>query len=283
MLLQASRTIRTDLLARWTVMTSQGRRFRTQGDFLPLSPDHRDAFEHALSHLPPGRPPRFLAVKDATRRVYAGKGCRGHERIYLLVEGPTSGQDDDLILEASMKPMPSLAHFYKDAGPDVADQSQRVIDVARALSRSPEPYLGRIAIGEDPYVIEEVQPWETLLSTESLESASDLFDLARSSAYLLARAHVLTVDRPEKLISFVWGWARRSNAVEEALMAFAKTYADQMHAEYAVFKAHVDAKPLLVVPPVKGRHHLRHRRAAEPVARPPSAAPPSPEPAPAGK
>ena len=254
MLRNASRLIRTDLLARWTVLSSHGRRFITQGDFQSIEPAHRDAFEHALMHLNmAGRPPCFFRVKDATHRVYDGRGCRGHERIYLLVEGPTPCPDDDLILEASMKPIPSLPHFLRSASPATADQTARVMQVARALRRSPEPYLARITVGRDAYVVEEVQPWETVLSTEDLETTADLFDLARASALLLARAHVLTAASPEKLAAFVWSWIRRCSAIEPSLVAFARRYADQMHAEHAVFRSHVAVKPLLVIPDCKRR------------------------------
>jgi len=289
MLRNASHRTRQQLLDRWTVTTSAGRRFRTQEEFLPVPPELRESFEHALSGTQaPGRGPVFFHVKDATRRVYGSRRCQGHERVYLLVEGLTEALEDDVILEASMKPMSTLDHFLKGATPpsdgnalrvtDAAylqrhfDESRRVMNAAVLLRRSPEPFLRTIQLCGDTYLVEEVQPWETRLSTESLEGLADLHDLARASGTLLARAHALTIRAPDQLVSFLTTWDRHPVPMENALVKFALIYAAQTHVDFAAFRTHVAAKPLLVVPDrgraAKGhRHRLHHHNGAESSAR----------------
>ncbi|MBI4861997.1 MAG: DUF2252 family protein [Candidatus Riflebacteria bacterium] len=276
MLKSASSRTRTQLLDRWTVSTSAGRRFRVDSALARVSVDLLDAFAASLArmNLPCQRDGRFFAVKDGIHRVFKKKGAQGHERVYLLVEGPSPDPDDDLILEASITASSVLGHYFGGSGACGGGQARQTIEAARKLRRCPEPYLGAVRIEQDEYLVQEVQPWLTHLSTEELTGLADLYDLARASGTLLARAHALTAVKPDALTAFVRGWEREANQLESSLIHFAVFYSDQVHLDHVAFKKHVAVKPLLVVPVTKRSRHHR-RRAAGSATR---AAPSSPEP-----
>jgi uncharacterized protein (DUF2252 family) len=245
MLREASHRRRDHLLARWTVVTSRGRIFRTHDEFTPLAVDRTTEMQRALAALGSAtRDHGFLKIKHAVVRTFQGRGESGRQRIYLLVEGPSSDLDDDHIFEAHL---PVSSAFVAHAPIQIGGPAQatHTFQAAQRLRRSPEPFLGVLRLGGESYVVSEVQPWETRLSTEDVGGLADLFDLARTSGILLARAHSLTVGTPGGMDRFVADWDRRADAWENGMIDFALHYAEQVHADHAAFKAHLNYQSLL--------------------------------------
>lgn len=53
----------------------------------------------------------YFRVKSVARRLAAGTGSLGTPRFYLLIEGPSADQDDDVILDVKRQGTPT-AHAY---------------------------------------------------------------------------------------------------------------------------------------------------------------------------
>lgn len=68
---------------------------------LDLPPDAVAALEDTLrrANLPSPRPPQFFAVKDAVRQLGSGVASWPRVRVLVLVEGPTTDLEDDVLLE----------------------------------------------------------------------------------------------------------------------------------------------------------------------------------------
>lgn len=91
---------------------------------------------------------RFFKVKDIAKRNLAGTGSLGSGRYYVLVEGPTDSQDDDVILDFKQQARPSPFFFlglefqnaYKHMFGD--NDAARHNAAYHSLTRHSDPYLG---------------------------------------------------------------------------------------------------------------------------------------------
>lgn len=50
---------------------------------------------------------QYFYIKDIAKRLNAGTGSLGKERYYVLIEGPSTSQDDDVILDMKLQSAPT--------------------------------------------------------------------------------------------------------------------------------------------------------------------------------
>ena len=112
------------LLSKWTAVSGGVRKFiYSAGKLVVLEPDIaasiKDNFEYYLLTLY-GRlrsvqysGTHFFDIKDIARRVGAGNGSTGMARFYVLIEGPSNSEDDDIILDVKQGGYPALRRFLK--------------------------------------------------------------------------------------------------------------------------------------------------------------------------
>lgn len=103
-------------------------------------------------------------IKDVALRLHAGVGSLGAPRYYALLEGETSSDDDDVILDIKAQSSPS---GFLNVDPDaisitnIASSSspgKRVVSAARAMGQNVDSYLGYITIGKFEYTVRERNP-----------------------------------------------------------------------------------------------------------------------------
>ncbi len=138
---------------------------------------------------------QHFTVKSVAQRLHAGLGSLGSMRYYVQIEGATSDQDDDILLDVKAQKAPSA--YRNLAGESIAATDQasggspagRVITAARSLSAAVDDYLGTMKIAGVTYSVRERSPWKDHLDTEILSSVGRLSKLAEQWATVLAYAH----------------------------------------------------------------------------------------------
>lgn len=99
-------------LNEWSVVVNGTRVFTPSSRLTPLVGQQQDAIRnnfrmYVLSVTGPLRSDYvdvdggygYFYIKDIARRLDAGIGSQGVERYYVLIEGPSKSNDDDLILD----------------------------------------------------------------------------------------------------------------------------------------------------------------------------------------
>ncbi len=173
---------------------------------------------------------------DAAQKV-VGVGSVGTVSLAILLRG--ANDDDALILQVKEVQESVLERF---CGEDCHIQhGQRVAEGQRALQSTSDPLLGwcRIPLGnkgvKDFYVR---QLWNNKGSIDlTTIEAEQLAVLASVCGWHLSHAHARTGDR-----FGIAGYLGENDAFDEALVAFARSYADQNEADFQHFVQAVSAK-----------------------------------------
>lgn len=115
----------------------------------------------------PLRRPGYYRAKSVARRLQAGTGSLGSARFYVLIEGPSRDDDDDLILDLKAQSAPAgLAHLDPQTRAGLAvqfpNQAARVAFAERALLGAPraDSHLGWLRIGSASYSVRQRSPFK---------------------------------------------------------------------------------------------------------------------------
>jgi len=139
--------------------------------------------------------PSYFAVKSVAQRLHAGLGSLGTPRYYVLIEGPTSSPDDDIILDIKGQGAPS-AYRNLDAEAQAATEAasgknpaQRVVLATRSLGLQVDDFVGVLALSGAPYSVRERSPWKDTLDLANLSTVEKMRKLSEQWAAILAHAH----------------------------------------------------------------------------------------------
>ncbi|MBV1860140.1 MAG: DUF2252 domain-containing protein [Nannocystaceae bacterium] len=245
---------REKMLDDWTIEEGGQRRLDPSHDELREVDDATrlavlEGFSGYLETLSGGLDPdeAYFAVKSMAWRLNAGNGSLGTPRLYTLIEGPTDGLQDDVILDIKRQPLPTGAHFSDAAAASAArfpTEAERVVTARRALTNDVDNHLGWLVLNDGTYSVSERSPHRAYLRLEVLDTGSRVLKISKQWGELLAAAHARgDKDFDEDLVasSFEAGIA---DAIQDDELGFGEQvrrvgveYADQVEADYAAFVA----------------------------------------------
>ena len=193
--------------------------------------------------VPP--PPSYFHVLDAARLLGAGVASWPRVRVLILIDGPSPMRSDDVLLE--------LKELADSGAPDLGlprphddDVMQRVVRRSRAAWARPdaEPLWGTSSWLGFPVQIRRESAAQKNVRLSRLEgdrgTTHALLQLASTLGRLLARVHASrgadVAAHFGDISTFAAAWAER-----------ATRQADGVEADAALFRAMVDADPLLGV------------------------------------
>ena len=168
-------------------------------------------------------------VVDIARKV-VGVGSVGNRALIVVMEGVS--ENDPLVLQVKEAQASVLENYLGKS--TFAEHGRRVIEGQRAIQTAGDILLGWARIQEADGVQRDYyvrQLWDSKGSV-NLEKISpdELSAIASMCAWTLAHAHAKTGDRHG-----IAGYLGQSKAFEEAMLRFARSYADQNERDYEVF------------------------------------------------
>ena len=186
-------------LGRWTQMVDGERQLDTSNARLAeISDDERaEVVNHWNTYLE-GISDQILnevgedyfTIKDVARRTDAGLGSLGTERFYVLIEGETSGQQDDIILDVKSQLPSAVDKAGVGQTPEYPTHADRTIAGMSAMHNHPDIHWGRL-IGEDhSYLVKERSSYKDEFDQSSFSNAEDLDSFLYYSAKASSYAHV---------------------------------------------------------------------------------------------
>lgn len=192
---------RQKMLDKWTNLVNGQRRFDLAYEKLALAsssdrsaiiqamPGYGSTLSGKLSYIS-----SYFTVKDVARRILAGTGSLGTPRFYILIEGSSSSQDDDIILDVKLQSKPTAYYYWpasqkSDYDWDFSSDAQRHAVAYKALSTSVNDHLGWISFNGGYYSVRERSPYKETLDSAELNTASRLSKLASQWGAVLATDH----------------------------------------------------------------------------------------------
>lgn len=243
---------RLGMLDEWTTLADGTRTFDLALDDLAAVDDETvvalsAAFPGYIATLTGGLNPAegYFAIKSAARRLGAGTGSLGSDRLYVLIDGPSGHTDDDVILDVKAQGAPTGSVFSTAAANSsemFAHDAERVAIGRQALLNDVDDHVGWLSMGGVNFSVAERNSFKASFDLEKLDSRTRLRKLARQWGALLAASHARS-DRDFD-DAFVDGSfeAAVADAVgnddegfEALVTEIAFAYADQVGADYEAF------------------------------------------------
>jgi uncharacterized protein (DUF2252 family) len=186
--------------------------------------------------------PDYFSIKSVADRLDAGIGSLGTPRYYVLIEGPTTSPDDDIILDVKQASEPTGARYLNGTGFD--DEAERSITAQKALGVNVDDHIGVIALGDGSYTVRERSPYkETFEAEVELTSTTRFNKLAEQWGLVLATDHARSdEDFDAELLpkSFEDEVHQRTNGehdeFRELVWSVASSYAVQVERDYQTFQ-----------------------------------------------
>ena len=240
---------RLKMLNKWTLIENGKRCFDLNSPKVkPIDKDTYASLEQALkayqstviSDLAQDAP-RFK-VKDIARRVSAGTGSLGSDRYYALLEGATTEQEDDIIIDIKEQAKPPLYDHMNLEEQQEFDRlfpnpARRHALAFQALAEHPDKYLGWLEWEGKSFSVKQRSPFKANFPTHKLKKPKELFFMAKTWGDVLAKRHkrasyVLNEqahEMPEAFSSMIDG---KEEDFEEMVTSIAFQYAACVRQDY---------------------------------------------------
>lgn len=195
-----------------------------------------EAIGHCLAHyLDSLAPERRLLLSryrivDAAQKV-VGVGSVGTRCWVVLMQG--RDEDDPLFLQLKEAQPSVLAPFVGDVDPAhaPANQGERVVRGQRLIQGSPDIFLGWGEIDGVHFYIRQLRDMKGGVDlAPSVTSPGGLVEYCRLCGWALALAHAKSGDA-----ATIGGYLGKSDVFDDAVVAFAETYAAQTRADHERF------------------------------------------------
>ncbi|MDD5277096.1 MAG: DUF2252 domain-containing protein [Methylovulum sp.] len=243
---------RASLLAKYTAVNSGQRSFLTiNGSLQPVD----NATFSSINSAMPGyissiasskrKSNSYYQLKDAALRLGSGTGSLGRYRYYLLIEGPSTANGDDVILEmkqetnsavaiAATGTMPAWTYDYHNG--------ERVVKSMKALLTNTDILAGYNTLNGLPFFLRERSPYQEDFDYTLLTSYTKFNDAVQYMGKVVAKNHALAdKDYDATLIPFSMDKEITDvingdiAGLKTETLNYALSYASQVKQDYADF------------------------------------------------
>jgi uncharacterized protein (DUF2252 family) len=156
-----------------------------------------------------------------------GTGSVGTRNYVLLLFG--NGVDDPLFLQVKEE-LPSCYAPYITGIAPVTHQGKRVAQGQKKMQTVSDPFLGYTSIDSRHFLVRQLADHKAAIDPLELKGTG-LLEYGVVCGEVLAKAHARTGDA-----GVIAGYCGKSAALDNALVTFAKLYADQTESDFQQFK-----------------------------------------------
>lgn len=247
---------RAKLLSKYTAVSGSARRFQALSNLVAVPAATYSGVTSSMagyvSSIAASKryPAAFYTVKDVRQKLGSGVGSLGRARYYVLIEGASSSNADDVILEFKQEAVSAVAAAAPDRLPASAydsHQGMRVARTAKAQTIDAEVLIGYASVGAVPFYVHEKSPFQEDFDPAKLDSAGKLDTAAGYLGQALASAHALAdQDYDSSVVSYsidkqVSEAVTSKSGLKTEIRAFAFAYADQVKLDWQAFVEAYDA------------------------------------------
>lgn len=242
---------RSSFLAKYTTSASP-RQFQTTAELAAVSSAVRSniaaAMSSYISSIPSSKRPasaNYFNIKDVRLKLGSGTGSLGRYRYWILVEGASSANSDDVILEMKESVASAVNLSQQNAMPSSVYSGNFGYRVARSLKASTsnaDPLIGYTAMSGKAYFLREKSPYaedfdyRLLTSYGKWSTAVDYFGKALAKNHALSDKDydpsLITTSVDKAVSDAISGY---TSAWKDEVMNYAKSYAAQVELDWQEF------------------------------------------------
>jgi uncharacterized protein (DUF2252 family) len=239
-----------DLLKKWTIKTSRGRRFDvTNPQLAPMTNEQRTQFatnwtsytQSLSSSFVASKQRNYFTLKDCARRLHSGLGSLGVDKYYVLI----AGEDTKQLLEVKEQRLPSLfkegSLSFSHYNGWFANHAQRTVVANKALGIKVDEHLGVLVCDNKSFRVRRLPPCRYGFEIQDFSSKSDVNDFVVYAAKALALAHA-RADKDYKPTYINYNFEQAYFAVmlawpqfETTIKSLSEGYYQQVLADHKLF------------------------------------------------
>ena len=156
-----------------------------------------------------------------------GTGSVGTRDYVVLMFG--NGPTDPLFIQVKQE-LPSCYAPYLRRNGSVRHQGRRVAEGQQMMQTLSDPFLGYTSFGGHQYLVRQLADHKAALDPSDFDRRT-LPEYATLCGEVLAKGHARTGDA-----AVLAGYAGRTPRLDRAIAAFAVAYAEQVKADFKVFR-----------------------------------------------
>ncbi|MBO3460716.1 DUF2252 domain-containing protein [Aetokthonos hydrillicola Thurmond2011] len=243
---------RSNLLNKYTQLDSSSHRvFQTTSELQSVSSTTYSAIAAAMSSYIASIPSSkrysnsYYTLKDIRLKLGSGTGSLGKYRYYVLIEGPSTANDDDRILEMKQEGSSAVAIAAPSLLPSsVYDghEGKRVTIATKAMLSNTDPLVGYTTVNSIPFWVHEKSPYQVDFDYKLLTTKSKFMDAMGYAGKVVAKNHaisdqdydstIVSVSVDKQVTDITSG---NKGAFKDEIVNFALDYATQVEYDYTSF------------------------------------------------
>lgn len=241
----------SSFLGKYTSVVSGKRVFNSASDMLALSAANYAAVQAAVGNYVNSIAPAkryaasYYTVKDIRQKLGSGIGSLGRYRHYILIEGASSSNSDDVILQMKQEASSAVAIANSGNLPGwVYDnhQGERAAKSMKAALSNTDVLVGWSTLNGAPYLLREKSPYEADFDTTLLTGYGSFSTAVQYTGKVVAKNHAsadkdydatLNPYSMDKEIDDLISPSKAS--FKDEIVAFAIDYAAQVQYDYQSF------------------------------------------------
>lgn len=249
---KAANKSRSSFLDKYTAVSSSGdRTLQTTSELQPLSSSDYSSISAAMGNYIASIPSskrysnNYYNIKDIRLKLGSGTGNLGKYRYYLLIEGPSSANDDDRILEMKQETNSAVAIAVPNLLPSSVynnNEGARVTIATKAMLSNTDPLVGYTTVNNLFFMLHEKSPYQEDFDYTLLTSKTKFMDAMGYAGKVVAKNHAISdKDYNEAIVPYsvdkevtdiVSG---NKAAFKNEIVNFALDYATQVEYDYESF------------------------------------------------
>jgi uncharacterized protein (DUF2252 family) len=247
------------LLAKWTVTPSGNRMFDlTNPDLTTMTAsewsDVSSGWNTYLTNLGSfytSKGASYFTIKDKVKRLNSGLGSQGVKKYYLLLQGPSSSNSDDILLEIKEQKLPSL---FLEGSLSVATynswfttHANRSKTALKALLVNADNFSGAINGISLKYMVRKMSPYKYGFEPKDFTSKTDFNNFLKYAARAIAYAHsrsdndysstYVNYNFENSALSAISAWPSTKSTIRD----MGESYANQVVVDYNYFVSLVNS------------------------------------------
>jgi uncharacterized protein (DUF2252 family) len=251
---------RSKFLNKYTQINSSGNRvFQTTSELQTVSSSTYSAITTAMSSYITSIPSSkrysnsYYTLKDIRLKLGSGTGSLGRYRYYLLIQGSSSANDDDVILEMKQETSSAVAMAQATPLGSIAvpgllpssvygnHEGARVTIATKAMLSNTDTLVGYTTVNSIPFFVREKSPYQEDFDYTLLTTKTKFLDAMGYAGKIVAKNHAISdQDYDASIVSYsvdkqVTDVVSNKSAFKDEIVSFAVDYATQVEYDYASF------------------------------------------------
>jgi uncharacterized protein (DUF2252 family) len=239
----------SSFLSKYTSTKNSVRTFQTSSDLITVNSATYTAITNAVASyiqtLAVNNGAAYYTVEDIRQKLGSGCGSLGKLRYWVLIEGPSTSDKDDIILELKQEATSNVALASPSSMPATdygSNEGERVTISQIGMLENPDPLAGWTTINNAPYYVHQKSPYEEdfdytqLSSSSKFDTAMTYFGQALASAHARAdntyNASIVPYNIPQQISAVA-----NSAGLQSEIASFAFSYAQQVNLDWQAFVA----------------------------------------------